>query len=153
MDHSDIWERAARVLIFAGIWLFLAGLITGFAIPMMENPRVGLSSHLEGVLNGVFLIALGAVWKRIGLTGRTHTVALGLVLFGTVANWFATLLAGLWGTGAMMSITAAGRSGTALQEIVVTTSLITLSLAMVVACGLFLFGSRIKVNDMRRKQQ
>ena len=146
MKDLNQQARAERVLIHAGIWLFLAGLITGFAIPLMENPRVGLSSHLEGVLNGVFLIALGAVWTRIGLTGRTHDVALGLVLFGTVANWLATLLAGLWGTGATMPIAAAGRSGTELQEMIVTALLFALSLAMVAACAAFLAGSRSRVS-------
>ncbi|MGD8790672.1 MAG: hypothetical protein PVH05_14420 [Burkholderiales bacterium] len=151
MNHSNVWTQAERLLIFTGIGLFLAGLITGFAIPLMENPRVGLSSHLEGVLNGVFLIALGSVWKRLGLVGRTHTVAITLVLFGTVANWLATLLAGLWGTGAMMPIAAAGRSGTALQETIVSTLLFSLSLAMVVACGIFLTGSRVKSARTGRK--
>lgn len=153
MNHVDVWERSERLLIFSGIALFLAGMLTGFAIPLMENPRVGLSSHLEGVLNGVFLVALGSVWKRIGLTARTHSVALGLVLFGTIANWFATLLAGLWGTGAMMPIAAAGRSGSALQETIVTALLFTLSLAMVVACIAFLFGSRRNVAVEGGKQQ
>lgn len=142
MSQSELWKRAERRLIVAGIWLFLAGLLTGFAIPLMENPRVGLSSHLEGVLNGVFLIALGAVWQRIGLVGRTHSVAFGLVLFGAVANWLATLLAGIWGTGAMMPIAAAGRSGTVPQEAVVSLLLITLSLAMIAACVMLLLGSR-----------
>lgn len=151
MNHSDHWERAERRLIIAGIGLFLAGLLTGFAIPLMENPRVGLSSHLEGVLNGVFLIALGAVWKRIGLVGRTHSVALGLVLFGAVANWLATLLAGLWGTGAMMPIAAAGRSGTAVQETVVSLMLVALSLAMVAACATFLVASRNRLYRIGRK--
>jgi hydroxylaminobenzene mutase len=153
MNKSDVWERAERVLIYMGIALFLAGLLTGFAIPLMENPRVGLSSHLEGVLNGVFLIALGSVWKRIGLAGRTHTVAFGLVLFGTIANWLATLLAAFWGTGAMMPIAAAGRSGTAMHETVVTTLLFALSLAMVAACAAFLFGSRRKVAVKGGKHQ
>lgn len=151
MNDSEYWERAESLLIFTGIALFLAGLLTGFAIPMLENPRVGLSSHLEGVLNGVFLIALGSVWRRIGLFGRTHNVALVLVLFGTVANWFATLLAGLWGTGAMMSIAAAGRSGTAVQETIVTTLLLSLSLAMVAACGVFLIGLRGRSANTRRR--
>jgi hydroxylaminobenzene mutase len=141
MNHSATLERAERLLIFTGIALFLAGLLTGFAIPLMDNPRVGLSSHLEGVLNGVFLLALGAVWKRIGLAGRTHSVALGLVLFGTVANWLATLLAGLWGTGAMMPIAAGGRAAAAWQEAVVTAMLFSLSLAMVAACVAFLAGA------------
>jgi len=153
MNHSQVWERAERVLIFTGIALFLAGLLTGFAIPLMENPRVGLSSHLEGVLNGVFLIALGCAWERIGLVGRTHAVALGLVLFGAVANWMATLLAGLWGTGAMMPIAATGRSGTPIQETVVSILLVTLSLAMIAACVTFLFGSRRKSAGTGRTAQ
>jgi hydroxylaminobenzene mutase len=71
-------------------------------------------------------------------------VALGLVLFGTVANWLATLLAGLWGTGAMMPIAAGGRAAAAWQEGVVTALLFSLSLAMVVACVAFLSGARRK---------
>jgi len=147
MKQSDIWDKAERQLILAGIWLFLGGLLTGFVIPLMENPRVGLSSHLEGVLNGVFLIALGSVWRRLGLVGTTHSVALVLTLFGTFANWFATLLAGIWGTGAMMPIAAAGRSGTNIQEIIVTALLSTLSFAMIAACVIFLVGSRANSLD------
>jgi hydroxylaminobenzene mutase len=41
-----------------GLTLFVIGLLTGFAIPALKNPRMGLTSHLEGVLNGMFL-ALG----------------------------------------------------------------------------------------------
>ncbi|MEJ2258451.1 MAG: hypothetical protein P8X98_15960 [Woeseiaceae bacterium] len=82
---------------------------------------------------------------------RTHAVALGLVLFGTIANWLATLLAGLWGTGAMMPIAAGGRAGAAWQEIVVTTMLFSLSLAMVAACVAFLAGClRRRAGEGRR---
>jgi len=51
---------AHRLLQF-GYGLFLLGLLTGLGIPLLANPRMGLSSHLEGVMNGIFLIGLGLV--------------------------------------------------------------------------------------------
>lgn len=48
-----------RRLLQAGILLFLLGLLTGFLVPFTANPRMGLSSHLEGVMNGMFLVGLG----------------------------------------------------------------------------------------------
>jgi len=39
-----------------------AGLLTGFVETKFLNPRMGLAAHLEGVMNGTFLVALGAVW-------------------------------------------------------------------------------------------
>ena len=35
-------------LLRLGVLLFLLGLLTGFAIPALTNPRMGLTSHLEG---------------------------------------------------------------------------------------------------------
>ena len=40
--------------------LFLLGLITGLVVQQLENPRMGLAAHLEGLMNGTFLLALGA---------------------------------------------------------------------------------------------
>jgi (hydroxyamino)benzene mutase len=42
-----------------GRFLFLLGLFTGFAEPHFLNMRMGLAAHLEGVLNGIFLLASG----------------------------------------------------------------------------------------------
>lgn len=140
MSQTEIWTRAQRRLAIAGISLFLVGLLTGFVIPLMENPRVGLASHLEGVMNGIFLLALAGAWRHIGLVGYRHHVALGLAVFAAIANWLATFLAAFWGTGAMMPIAASGRAGAPLQENVVSVLLVSLSLAMVAACVIFLLG-------------
>ena len=50
-----------------GLVLFLVGLLTGFAVPTLKNPRMALSSHLEAVLNGMFLVLLGLLWPHIDL--------------------------------------------------------------------------------------
>src|ERR1700753_4150644 len=47
------------LLFTLGLVLFLLGLLTGFAVPAVKNPRMALSSHLEAVLNGMFLVLLG----------------------------------------------------------------------------------------------
>jgi hydroxylaminobenzene mutase len=40
--------------------LLLLGLITGLFGQRFSNVRMGLSEHLEGVMNGILLLALGA---------------------------------------------------------------------------------------------
>jgi hypothetical protein len=42
--------------------VLLIGLLTGFAETHFANMRMGLAAHLEGVMNGTFLVALGAAW-------------------------------------------------------------------------------------------
>ena len=54
-------------LLRLGVLLFLLGLLTGFAIPALANPRMGLTSHLEGLMNGMFL-SLGLLWPRLALS-------------------------------------------------------------------------------------
>ena len=53
-----------------GILLFFLGLVTGLVVPMLANPRMGLSSHLEGLMNGMFLIILGLTALVFRYVGR-----------------------------------------------------------------------------------
>jgi hypothetical protein len=54
-----------RRLIWHGMYLFLLDLLIGFADGQVTNPRMGLAAHLEGLMNGTCLIALGAVWQFV----------------------------------------------------------------------------------------
>jgi hypothetical protein len=56
-----------RGLMWHGMLLFLIGLVTGLSERRFTNMRMALSAHLEGVMNGTFLIALGAVWGHVEL--------------------------------------------------------------------------------------
>ena len=135
-------DAGHRLLQF-GVALFLLGLLTGFTLPLMENPRVGLSSHLEAVLNGLFLIGLGLIWPRLLLAPAALKAVFGFAVYGTYANWLATLLAGFWGAGgAMMPLAAGGRVGTAFQEGLIAFALISLSLSMLLVSVLVLWGMR-----------
>lgn len=134
-------HRSHRLLQL-GVLLFLFGLLTGFAIPMLANPRMGLSSHLEGVLNGMFLVALGLLWPRLRLGRRASAATYWLAVYGTFANWAATLLAAAWGAGRSMPIAGGAQQGTATQEAVIFGLLMSLSVAVIAVCGLVLWGLR-----------
>src|SRR5574337_385822 len=103
-------ENSRRQLLWHGMFLFLLGLLTGFVTQKFTNPRMGLAAHLEGVMNGTFLVALGAVWTEVRLSPRLKVVAYWSALYGTYANWAVTALAASFGTAALSPITAAGHS-------------------------------------------
>lgn len=94
-----------RRLIWHGMFLFLMGLLVGLAEGQVANPRMGLAAHLEGLMNGTFLIALGAVWSFVKLSPMLTTLTFWTVLYGTYANLFVTTLAAILGASAMSPIT------------------------------------------------
>jgi hydroxylaminobenzene mutase len=129
------------LLFLSGVTLFLLGLFTGFGVPSMKNPRMGLASHVEAHMNGMFLIVLGLLWPFVALSFAWETAAVALLVYGAYANWFATLIAALWGAGGrMMRIAAPDHEGSAAKEGIIKFLLISLSIADVVGVGLVLFG-------------
>ena len=80
-------DERARRLCWHGMFLFLIGLATGLAVPQLTNSRMGLAAHLEGVMNGTFLLALGAAWGHVKLSPRAGKVAFASALYGAWANW------------------------------------------------------------------
>jgi hypothetical protein len=64
-----------RHLMWHGMLLFLLGLATGLVEQQFTNVRMGLSAHLEGLFNGIFLIALGAIWSEVRLPSWAKVTA------------------------------------------------------------------------------
>ncbi len=133
-------EPAAQRLIAAGALLFLLGLFGGFAIPGMTNPRMGLSAHLEGVMNGTFLMVVGLAWSRLYLGGGLLRLTFWSLLYGAFANWFFITLAAVFGTIAMAPIAGAGHAGAPWQESLVAAGLVSVGIAMIVGCVLLVAG-------------
>jgi (hydroxyamino)benzene mutase len=131
-----------RRLIWHGMFLFLLGLLTGFMETKFANPRMGLAAHLEGVMNGTFLIALGAVWMEVRLPLKLKAVAYWSALYGAYVNWMATALAAAWGVGALSPITGAGHHALPWQETFVTAMFMSVGLAIVGSAVLVLWGLR-----------
>jgi (hydroxyamino)benzene mutase len=129
------------LLFTAGLALFLLGLFTGFAVPAMKNPRMGVASHIEAHMNGLFLIVLGLLWPYVNLSQTWETVTVALLLYGTWTNWFTTLLSAIWGAGGgMMKISAADHVGSNAKEGLIKFLLISLSIADVIGVCLVLWG-------------
>jgi (hydroxyamino)benzene mutase len=135
-------DDSKRRLLWHGMFLFLLGLFTGLVEPQFANTRMGLAAHLEGVMNGTFVLALGAVWPEVALSPSVKRATYWLVLYGTYANWGVTTLAAIFGTGALSPITAAGLTAQPWQESMVTAGFITVGIAIIAATVLVLWGLR-----------
>jgi hydroxylaminobenzene mutase len=140
---ADSSDTRGRRLVQLGVILFLVGLLIGFTIQSVANPRMGLSSHMEAVMNGLFLMTVGLFWPQLTLSPTLLTTTYWLALFGTWTNVGATFLSAVWGAGeGMMPIASQGHMGTSGQEAVIQVLLIALSLAMVAVCALMAYGLR-----------
>lgn len=133
---NDLRQR----FLILGAVLFLFGLVSGLLTGLMANPRMGLSAHLQGITNGVFLLAVGAAWDRVALSPRLSGVTFWLLASGTILNWAATSLAAFWGTGELTPIISPHPTAAPWQEAVVSTGLIALTLAMLAGSALLLYG-------------
>ena len=78
-SEAPLSQRLGRRLLRYGIVLFLLGLATGRLVESLALPRMGLSSHLQGVMNGTFLIVLGLVWPHLRLHALLLRAAYGLL--------------------------------------------------------------------------
>lgn len=136
-------QDTQRALYRHGAILFLLAMISGFLMPLLENPRMGLSSHLIGIMGGAFVLGIGAAWPHIRLGARTAAAGYWLLLYSIYADWISTLLGGFWGVGAsLMPIAADGHDNPGWQNYVVSFGLISLSITSILAAIILIYGLR-----------
>jgi hydroxylaminobenzene mutase len=133
-------ETPDRKLMWHGMLLFLFGLITGLLERRFTNIRMGLSAHLEGLTNGTFVVALGAIWSQVRLPRRAKATAYWTALYGAYTNWLTTTLAAIFGTAANTPIAAAGHRGQPWQESLVAAGFLSVAIAMVASVLFVLWG-------------
>lgn len=140
MNANTINSRQARWLHRTGATLLLLGLVSGLATTLVANPRMGLSAHLEGVLNGILLIALGSAWTTVELPRELKRAALLFLTVGSAINWLATQLSAVWSTGGLTPIIAPQPLATATQEMIVSIMLGLVAVAMLLGTLLVTIG-------------
>ena len=140
-------QRTSRRLLLLGVVLILLGLLLGLAVPLLANPRMGLASHLEGVMNGLLLIAVGFLWPKLSLSELLLKTTYWLVLLGSYANVVATFFAAAWGTSRMTPIAGHGYTGAPGHELLVSVLLVSLSVCLLAACLLLAIGLRGQRSD------
>ena len=139
METNLSSKQQADHLIFLGVFLFFLGLVIGLLIPILAKPRIGLSSHLEGVMNGMFLILLGLIWNRLTLSTFWLKSTFRLAAFGTYINFLTIGLAAATGAGKLLPIAGGTEQGPMIESII-TLGLISLSIAMLLVCILVMKG-------------
>ena len=143
MDTAERSRRQGHRLIQVGMLLFLLALLVGLAVPTFAVPRLGLSTHLLGIMQGTFLTVVGVFWPRLRLTGATARVAFVLAIYGCVAAWTANLFAAIWGAGnTIVPIAAGAARGSPIQEGVISIALRSAALSLIATALLILWGLR-----------
>lgn len=138
MEDPGLDRRLAR----AGFGLILLALITGLAVPAFLNTHMALAAHVSGIMNGLLLIAIGAAWGRVTLSGGQARLTRAAAVFATYANWGTGCLAAAWGTSRLTPISGAGHAAAAWQESVVQVLQVSLAIAMLGALGMIVYGLR-----------
>jgi hydroxylaminobenzene mutase len=123
----------------AFVLIFLA-LLGGFFIPAMAVPRLGVSAHTIGVLGGLLLIAVGAIWQHFRLSATQAAWLKRSWLYSGYVNWLGCLLGAVLGAGEMTPVASAGLVGNNTTEGLVTALLASVGLASLVATGLAIWG-------------
>ncbi len=124
----------ATELGIAGFVLFTLGLLIGFAIPAVRNPRMGLSAHLTAAQTGPALIAVALFWNALkvpaawtpwlihGLAGSAYVLVAGI------------LLAAIVGASEALPIAGGAHRASGLNEAIVSVLVKGSSLVMAAAC-------------------
>jgi hydroxylaminobenzene mutase len=133
-------RSADRRLMWHGAFLFLIGLVTGLQERRFKNMRMALSAHLEGVMNGTFLIALGAIWGHVELPPAAEKTARWTLLFGAYGNWLFTTLGAAMGTAAANPILSQGHRGRPWQEKIAGAGFRSIAYSILVAVALVVWG-------------
>lgn len=123
-----------------GTTLFLLALLIGLLVPRFAVPRLALSVHLLGLMQGTFLIVLGLVWPRLHLTQAWARVGSWLVIYGCVAAWTSNVLAATWGGSTMLPLASGQARSSAFHDGIITIGLRSSAVSLVAATLLVLWG-------------
>jgi (hydroxyamino)benzene mutase len=106
-----------------------------------QHPH-GIERAFGGILGGLFLIAIGAIWPLQNLPGIWSTTAVRLAVFSSYLNLCTTFFAAAFSTNRLTPLAGSGQLAAAWKENIVTGGLVLSSVAMVSCCILLLWGLR-----------
>ena len=136
-------EKQSRILLQFGVALFLFAALLGFAVPHFAVPRLALSAHLVGLLQGMFLVVLGMLWPKLNFGSTQAKVTFWLLIYQSLAAPASNLLGAAWGAGNSIVPMAAGAAhGTTVQEAVINIGFRSAGAALIFSLALVLWGLR-----------
>ena len=81
-----------KILLIAGMILFLIGLLNGLLIPSFESHHMGQTAHLVGIQNAVVLIVFGLIVKHINFSTKFTNLLVALSIYSMYAIWLSVAL-------------------------------------------------------------
>jgi hydroxylaminobenzene mutase len=75
-----------------GFILVLISLALSFFIPAMAVPRLALSAHTIGIMSGILMILVGAIWPVFGLGPAQAAIMQWCWIYSGYANWLGCLV-------------------------------------------------------------
>ena len=105
-----------NLLAFAGVLLFLLGLLTGFLLPALRSPRIGLSAHLTAVQSGPALVAFALAGGHLDLPPSAARVIAHALWISLYLLWLGILFAGAVGASRALPLAGAGVRAKPWQE-------------------------------------
>jgi hydroxylaminobenzene mutase len=97
----------------------LLALLTGAFVPQYTTPRLGLSAHVGGVMNGTLMAVVGLLWADLALGAGARRALFWATVSSGYANWLGLFLAAVFGTSRTTPMLGAGHVGTPWQEALV----------------------------------
>lgn len=140
MTRQDWRAQQSRQLFRVGMTLFLLALLIGLMVPRFAVPRLGLTVHLLGLMQGIFLTVLGLVWPHLNLTRSWSRAGLWLAVYGCLAAWTSNLLAANWGGSAMLPVASGQARSSAVHDGIITLGLRSSAVSLVAATILIVWG-------------
>lgn len=137
-----------KKLLSLGFILVFISFLTGLIIPLVKNPQLAVSAHLNAIFGGIILVILGIISSVLTLSATTRKIMVWSWVYAVYMNWLATLLGGLWGTSRLTPVAGAGFTASVLAEIIVSILLISLVLASFIGCAIVIWGLRGRDNSV-----
>jgi len=117
----------------AGILLFTLGLLIGFVLAKLRNPRLGLSAHLTAVQTGAMLVAVSLFWQYLGMPENWAVLIAWSIIGSSYVLTAGILISGALGASRALPIAGAGHSASKLRENLVSAMIYSSSSIMALA--------------------
>jgi len=137
-----------KKLIFHGAIVILLGLLAGFPFAMVllgsmhGEVRAWRMAHLEGVLNGLLVIAVAGIGRRLELDERQQRLLAWSLIVMAYGNVVASTI------GATFGVRGLSPQGPAVNLLVYVLFMVAV-VAIFVAMGLVAWGARAQAKDLR----
>jgi (hydroxyamino)benzene mutase len=95
-ENSNNSTNEARQILFHGGLMTLLSLLSGFTVFFALAPRIALSSHTIGLIQGGMLIALAGAWHLLDASPKTLKIIKYTLIIGFYTNWLSLQLSALW---------------------------------------------------------